>query len=440
MPSTTTSTSARSGPLTDQEAGVKAKELVARFAAGKLDEAIATFDPAMVAAFPKEKASETWNKLVEQAGPFKSAQVAKTEHKDKYIRVTVETEFEKATLDLAVVLDQEGRISGFFVAPRKPDIPWNPPSYAKQDAFGEEEVKVGEGDFALPGTLALPKGDADKKLPAVVLVHGSGPNDRDESLGGLKPFKDIAWGLASRGIIVLRYEKVTRVHGAKWAAKVGEEITLRNETIDDALLGVALLRKHPRVDPKRIYWFGHSQGAWAAPRAGTMDKDLAGMVIAAGPTRPLEDVGLSQIEYISTIPGPNGEGAKKLLPTMQEAVKLVKSKSLDAKTPKDKLPLGIPAPFWLDVRDYKPHEVAAKLNMRVLVLQGEADYQVTMVDFDGWKKALGGKKNATLKSYPRLSHAFVDCGRDRAVPEDYAKAGNVADAVVEDLVKWIQSP
>jgi len=78
-------------------------------------------------------------------------------------------------------------------------------------------------------------------FPAVVLVHGSGPQDRDETIGPNKPFRDLAWGLASQGIAVLRYDKRTKVHGAMMAGAV-EQFTVKEETIDDALAAVALLR------------------------------------------------------------------------------------------------------------------------------------------------------------------------------------------------------
>jgi fermentation-respiration switch protein FrsA (DUF1100 family) len=158
----------------------------------------------------------------------------------------------------------------------------------------------------------------------------------------------------------------------------------------------------------------------------------------AGPTRPLEDVSLAQLEYIATLPGAQGEGAKSMLASQRDAAKLVKSGAMDAKTPKEKLPLGIPAAFWIDVKGYDPAAVAAALKMPVLVLQGEADYQVDMTDFAGWKKGLAGKANATLHSYPGLLHSFADCGCTKATPGDYEKPGHVADTVIDDIEKWVK--
>jgi dienelactone hydrolase len=423
-------------PLTDEAARDKALALVGNLAAGKLDDVVATFDETMSQTFNKEKVAETWKELVEQSGSYKAAAFSQIEHKETYLRAIVTAEFEKTKLDLVIVYERHGKVIGFFVKPYT--APWIAPTYAKADAFTEEEFTVGEGALALPGTLTLPKVSAATKHAAIVLVHGSGPNDRDETVGSTKPFKDLAWGLAARGIAVLRYEKVSKAHAFQ-VTKWGDKVTLGRETLADAMTAVSLLRAHARIDPKKIVYLGHSQGALAAPRAGKSDPALAGLIMMAGPTRPLEDVSLAQFEYIATLPGANGEGAKKALPAMREAVKLVKSPTLDAKTPKAALPLGIPAPFWLDLRGYQPEQVAASLTMPVLVLQGEADYQIDMTDFAGWKKALAKKANATLKSYPGLFHSFGDCGCKLATPDDYAKPANVSVQVIDDIEKWVKA-
>src|SRR5690606_33004513 len=138
------------------------------------------------------------------------------------------------------------------------------PSYADPARFSEREATVGSGTWALPGTLTLPKKEG--KFPAVILVHGSGPNDRDETLGPNKPFRDLAHGLATRGIAVLRYDKRTLVHPKALASEVGAALTLREETIDDALAAAALLRTIPEVDASKIFVVGHSLGGTAIPR------------------------------------------------------------------------------------------------------------------------------------------------------------------------------
>ena len=149
----------------------------------------------------------------------------------------------------------------------------------------------------MPGTLSMPVG---RGAAAIVLVHGSGPNNRDETLGPNKPFRDLAWGLAQRGIAVLRYEKRTRQHGAKLAA-ANRNFTVREETTEDAVLAVKLLRSRKEFDPKRIFVLGHSLGGTLAPRIAVEDGALAGIIILAGATRPLQDVAREQLVYLSSI-------------------------------------------------------------------------------------------------------------------------------------------
>jgi len=427
------------GLASDEQASATATKYVALLAAEKYDDAVALCDDDMAKAFPRDKAAQTWRALTAKLGPLKATRVHKLEHKAPLVRVTLAALFEKDEIGLALAIDPRARVSSFFVVPLKPEVAWTAPDYARADAFTEEAVTVGEGDFALPGTLTLPKKTKDAPGPfrALVLVHGSGPNDRDETIGGSKPFKDLAQGLASRGIAVLRYEKLTRAHGAKLGDKWVDEVTLDKETTADAVRAVALLKGRADVDRKHVFVLGHSQGGLAAPRIAKADPELAGLVVFAGPTRALEDIALAQYEYLASLPGPNGEGAKAALPDLRAAVKLAKSPSLTAKTPKAQLPLGIPAPFWLDLRGYHPEALAAQLGRPILVLQGEADYQVTMEDFAGWKKALAGKPFARLQSFPGLTHAFVDCGCKLAQPADYDKPGHVDKGVIDAIAAWL---
>src|SRR5262249_31333943 len=154
------------------------------------------------------------------------------------------------------------------------------------------------------------------------------------------------------------------------------------------------LRKHKEIDPRRIFILGHSLGAFWAPRLGTLDPDLAGLVVLAGNTRPLEDLILEQFSYLQSLgeSGVTEEDVEKI----KTQVARVKDPKLTADTPRADLPLGISAGNWLQLREYDPAATAARLKMPLLVLQGERDYQVTVADFQGWKKALAGRKDATL--------------------------------------------
>ncbi|MBR3018011.1 MAG: alpha/beta fold hydrolase [Clostridia bacterium] len=160
------------------------------------------------------------------------------------------------------------------------------------EGMTEESVQV--GDPALAGLLTLPA-EAENPLPAVVLVHGSGPNDRDETVGQTKPFRDLAYGLAGQGIAVLRYDKRTYAYGASYTQEDLQTFTVREETIDDAVAAAELLRSDPRVDPERIYLIGHSMGAMLAPRIAQENPGLfAGIILLSGTPKTLADIVLSQ--------------------------------------------------------------------------------------------------------------------------------------------------
>ena len=137
---------------------------------------------------------------------------------------------------------------------------------------------------------------------AVVLVQGSGPHDWDETIGPNKPFRDLAWGLASQGIAVLRYDKRTKVYGAK-IQDLMATFTVKEETIDDALAAVALLRRNAQVNPQQIMVLGHSLGGYLLPRIGAADPGIAGLIMLAGMTRKLEDTILDQYTYIFSLSG-----------------------------------------------------------------------------------------------------------------------------------------
>lgn len=267
-------------------------------------------------------------------------------------------------------------------------------------------------------------------FPAVVLLQGSGPSDRDETQGPNKPFRDLAWGLGSRGIAVLRYDKRSNVHNARFAAL--PRITVREEIVDDALAAVALLRRTGKIDPRRVYVLGHSLGGTVAPRIGKADPAIAGLIVMAGLTRPLGATMVDQLTYLAELDGAVSEDEKKQIDAVREEVRRIEGLKEGATG----MVLQAPASYWLDLRGYDPAGTAKQLAQPLLILQGGRDYQVTMEDFQGWQKALAGRKDVTFKSYPKLNHFFLE-GEGRSTPLEYAKAGHVAQAVIEDIAGWI---
>jgi hypothetical protein len=277
------------------EIQVKAQKLVALLVKEDYAAAVKDFDKTMTEVLPPKKLESLWKSLLGKTGAFKKEIGLRQERVGKYDVVLVACIFEKAKLDVRVVFDGDKKIAGLAFVPPKSTIPYKAPAYVNPRTFRETEVKFGHEQWLLPGTLTLPMGDGP--FPAVVLVHGSGPNDRDETIGPNKVFRDLAWGLGSRGIAVLRYEKRTRAHGTKMAAQTSFP-TLAEEVTDDALAAVKLLRGQKTIDAKRIYVLGHSLGATLVPKIGAEDPAVAGLISLAGATLPLEDHILRQFTYI----------------------------------------------------------------------------------------------------------------------------------------------
>lgn len=424
--------------MAEADAGItaleaKAQQFLDLLTRGDYSAAAKQFDAAMKSAMPADKLREAWESLQSQAGSYKRLTGKRTEEQAGYQVVLLTLEFEKATLDMKVVYDSEGKVSGLWFVPSADQSKYEAPGYVKPDAFCERESTVGGGEWKLPATLTLPVGKGP--FPAVVVVQGSGPQDRDETIGPNKPFKDLAQGLASHGIAVLRYEKRTRQYPQQMAAL--QSITVKEEVVDDAAAAVELLRRTDGIDPKRVCVLGHSLGGMLAPRIAEAAPGVAGLIIMAGSTRPLGKVILEQVRYIASLSGPLTDEQKRRIEELEKQVQRVDSPDLSPQTPASELPLGVPASYWLDLRDYHPAQAAAKLHIPILILQGGGDYQVTEKDFEGWRQALRSRPNVEFELYPDLNHLFME-GKGKATPAEYEQPGHVAEKVVTDIVTWVK--
>jgi len=417
-------------PPADDPLVAKSREFLAQIVAGKTEAAIGPFDKTMREKVPAADLAKLWTALTALHGPYREAKQARSEMIGKYRAIYLTCEFERSKLEMKVVWNEAGEIAGLFFVPAGK---YESPKYVDLAKFESREVTVGNGLLNLPGTLTVPKGDGP--FPAIVLVHGSGPHDRDETIGPAKPFRDLAEGFSSRGIAVLRYEKRTKAHPLDPAFLSGK-ITVREETIDDAVMAVALLTKRKEIDAKRVFLLGHSLGGMLIPRIAERSPEVKGFISLAGSTRPLEESVLMQVKYLSNLDGKIDDDEAKAIAHIEKHIALVKSKDLTLTTSSADLPLGVPASYWLDLRGYDPAERAKQLPRPMLILQGERDYQVTMDDFAAWKKSLEGRKDVAFKTYPQLNHLF-QAGEGKSMPGEYAQPGHVAEEVVRDIADWV---
>ena len=391
--------------------------------------AVTYFDSIVGNQVSDDQLEQIWDGVIQSVGEYRELTGKRTEKIQVYNIVYLTCRFEKTTLDMKLVFNKKDEIAGFFFVSPKPNQDYELPDYAKENVYKEKEIEVITGEYCLPGILTFPV--IKDSYPLVILVHGSGPNDRDETIGPNKPFKDLAAGLASMGIASIRYDKRTLVYGHKLNI---DNLTLEGETISDVISIIEMAGKMEQVSS--VFVLGHSLGAYAAPRIADRSKDLDGIIMMAGNSRPLEELILEQVLYIFSLDGLSDQ-EKQDIDELKEKTDRIKQKAFSEDTPMEELPL-VGGKYWLYLCNYNQVEEAKKITVPILVLQGERDYQVTMKDFQIWKQELKEKGNVTFKSYPKLNHLFLE-GEGKSVPDEYQFASNIPEYVIEDISGWIHS-
>jgi len=426
-------TFAQAAPAQAVDPKAHAAAVIAAITAQDFAKVEADFDDKMKTVMPPGRLAASWQALLAQVGALKTCggDVRVVAIADKQMVITP-CSFERAKVDVQFAFDAGGRISGMATRPSASSAPYAFPAYANPAAYTESDVTFGAAEWTLPGTLTVPLGAGP--FPVVVLVHGSGPNDRDETVEANKPFKDLALGLASRGVAVLRYDKRTKVYPAKMAAAAG--LTVKEEVVDDAVAALAFVRTQPRIDPARVFLLGHSLGGMLVPRIAAADAKLAGAIVMAGAARPLERAILEQTTYLANADGTVSPEEQKAIDDAQTLVKAVAAlKPSDAQG--SARVAFAPASYWLDLKAYDPPSAAKSVEAPMLILQGERDYQVTPAEFARWKDALAARRDTTFRLYPALNHLFI-AGTGKSLPAEYFVPSHVAEEVVSDIADWVR--
>lgn len=407
----------------------RAESVLAALDAGDFDKARVDFDERMQSGLGADKLRQVWASLPQQVGERLTVAPGRSQPAADGELAIIPLQHAKAWLDLQISCAADGRVSGLFVRPGTAPTA-GPAATPETSALWEErELPVVSAELSLPGTLTLPKGDI---VAGAVLVHGSGAHDRDETIGPNKVFRDLAHGLAERGIAVLRYEKRSHAHPASFANRA---FTVDDEVVDDAVAALQLLGRQAELKDAPIYVIGHSLGAMLAPRIASRT-ELAGLIMMAAPARALTDIIPQQMNYLAQLDGSVSDDERKAMSEAEASIARIL-----AFTPADLADtaqvLGAPPAYWLDLRGYHPLVQAQGLKIPILLLQGDHDYQVTMAeDYLAWHHRLKERETFTPRSFSGLNHLFMPAGNPPS-PADYEKPGHVSGEVIDAIAEWI---
>ncbi len=412
----------------------QANDFFALLQQDKFTEAHAYFDDTLKAQLSEESLKKLWGEIGTRYGKAQSLDAVNSKVQGEYFTVIVEGKFEKGDQNFLVGFNKTQKIVGLYLAPTQSAPTYSSPAYADTTKYTEQQVYLNDPvrkNGQLAAVITVPKNT--QTFPVVVFVHGSGPNDMDETIGPNKPFKDIAAGLASQGIGSVRYVKRTLVHPGEF----NKAYTVKEEVLDDAMNAIAMAKTVKGADLKNIYLFGHSLGGMLAPRIAAASPDLAGIILAAAPARKLSDLIIEQNKYFFSLLSDTSSVNKQKLNAAIAEIQKGKIFQLGAMKP-DSLILGLPASYWVDLNNYDQVATAKKLTRpRMYVLQGGNDIQVTKTDYDLWNAGLSSMKNARLKFYPELNH-LLSPHTGKTDLSQYQVPVSVSEVLVNDLVAWIK--
>lgn len=376
-------------PGTSDENLARCRDMMAALVSESAEAAEKSFSARVRAELPPPLLRSRWHALLARYGALASWRVTGREALGAMDRLTLELQFADRIMYERVVFGHGHEIVGlWFSAPSaQPAAPEAPAPSATQP----KEVEVTVGPLALRGTLVLPRSEAP--VPAVVLVAGSGPSDRDETVFGAKPFRDLALGLAAHGIASLRFDKRPFEHPELFKGNGG---TIEAETIEDALAAVALIRTRPEVDAQRLVVLGHSLGALLAPEIALRAGGVAALVLLGTPARPIPELLLEQLRGAGAKPGE--------LSALETKVRALPN------LPPSEVVLGSPASYWQDLAKRDEFGAARTLGRPVLLLRGAEDRNVAAIDQQRWVQELTGHVPVESATIPGLNHLFTPVG------------------------------
>ena len=388
------------------------------------DYSVATdgFDAVMKKGLSADALKESWDEMIAEAGAFISIAGTEIVPHDEYDIYEVISQHENKRVNTRIVFSSDGLVAGLFFSFVDNPGEWDSAPVQKE-GYTEIPVVIGEGsDYPLRGIISMPD-NAPDKIPAVVLVHGSGPIDIDGTAFGITVFKDIAEHLAQNGIAVLRYDKRTYSYGAELSAQYGDNLTVREETIDDAIAAKAILIQDGRIDENRVFVLGHSLGGMLTPRI-VSEGGFAGGIILAGSPRSLLDIIYDQNIYFIGLMDTSDDERNALYKQVDEARETF---------------FTLPEAYITEMDAHPAEGYLSETDKPFLIMQGSKDFQVLAdVDFALYQEYAQGRENIEFRLYKGLNHLFTDSTMENPTTDDYVPGSSVNLSPLSDIVEWVK--
>jgi len=416
-----------------------ARSVIENLIAGDYEAARSSFASSLAEQFPTQGLKERWKKqrwFIDGAEQVQKVSVRATETTQSEATTTEGVETVVVHIKgghgrLAATVDvRSGAVTGLSFSLEQNES-YSLPKYAQTDNYTERSVTIdADTGYPLPGTVTLPT-DRDGPAPGLVLVHGSGPQDRNSTVGPQKPFKDLAVGLASRGVAVLRYRKRTREYNVDDVTKLTPEWI----TVEDARAAVETLANETRVQTDGVGVFGHSLGGYLGPMIADRSDTVAALVLANAPGRALWRTNLHQLQQIYAWDGTITQGEQSRLNRVERVGEQVSANGF----PADRKVFSQYGAFWNAVTDYDQTSVAAELSVPVAVRQGDKDIQVPPgPSTTAWRNGLKDSTDA-VKRYGGLNHLLLPTDGPSYLGRYYTESRNVAQPLIEDITRWLTS-
>lgn len=374
---------------------------------------------------PKKTFAKEWKNLITEIGPNQGIKSKKNFTKNKNKKVSIETKHKKYNLKTTFTYTKEGKATD--VKQKIEPLKVKP---QKSDKWNESPIKVGYNEKKLNGMITLPKNE--KNPPVAILLQGSGQNNMDSVIGknNNRPIADIAHGLAKRGIASIRYDKRSYTYP--------KDVTnIQEEYLYDAKSAVKIAGKDKRLNNRKIYLIGHSQGGSIGPKIIEENPEIKAFVSMSGTLAPLENKVLSQTKMRLSQDKTHSKKEKKKELKKTEA-EVAKIKEINASNNNDQL-LGYPISYWSSLNKIDNIETVKNINVPMFITRGTSDFQVSSNDYNLWKKTIGDRENVKFKSYPGLNHIYTKGGSSNKFDGSiYNKPAQVSSEVIKDISNWIK--